>query len=48
MIVSNHWAWSQGVGLLVCFLGHKREKWSKIAAHEIIFQVKTMDRMLRK
>jgi len=21
---SNHWAWSHGLGLLVCFLGHKR------------------------
>ena len=26
MKVSNHWAWSQGVGLLVHFLGHKRNK----------------------
>ena len=24
--VSNHWAWSHGVGLLVHFLGHKRNK----------------------
>lgn len=26
MEISNHWAWSQGVGLLVRFLGHKRNK----------------------
>ena len=24
--VSDHWAWSHGVGLLVRFLGHKRNK----------------------
>jgi len=22
--ISNHWAWSNGLGLLVRFLGHKR------------------------
>ena len=26
MRVSNHWAWSQGVRLLVRFLGHRRNK----------------------
>ena len=26
MKVSNHWAWSQGVRLLVHFLGHGRNK----------------------
>ena len=26
MEVSNHWAWSQGVGLLVRFLSHRRNK----------------------
>ena len=47
MKVSNHWAWSQGVGLLVRFLGQKREIWSKVAAHGTMFQVKRMERMLR-
>ena len=26
MNVLNHWAWSQRIGLLVRFLGHKRNK----------------------
>jgi len=43
MRVSNHWAWSQGVGLVVHFLGHKREMWSKIAAYEAMIQAKRME-----
>ena len=30
--------WSQGVGLLVRFLGHKKGIWSKLAAHETMIQ----------
>ena len=44
--VSNHWAWSRGGGLLVRFLITTGGKWSKIAAHETMFQVLMMERML--
>jgi len=43
MNVSNHWAWSQGVGLLVRFLGHKKGIWSKLAAHETMIQALRME-----
>ena len=42
MISSNHWAWSQEGRLLVHFLGHKRDIWSKLAAHETMIQAKMM------
>ena len=36
--VSNHWAWSRGGELLVCFLNNSEGTWSKITEVEAIFR----------